>query len=278
MKTIVRWLSGFLIGMILPLAPLRGQVPADSFKVGVAPHTSARFILEQYQPLRTYLSKALGVEVEIVTAPDFTEFARQAVGQKYDIAITTGHQARMLQMDASYLPLLTYKAEFKALVVVRSDAGIKDSADLKSKTIIGLSPSSLVTLWGESWLRRMGRTDVTLRYVSAADSVGQLLLVGEGSAGLMSLPNFQNLAPEVKAKLRVLAESPAMAGRVYMLNGRQRKRQAALEAALWAFSKTPDGMHYLEKNNLGGYRKLRRGELEAMSPYAIEVRKILGLK
>ena len=37
-------------------------------------------------------------------------------------------------------------------------------------------------------------------------------------------------------------------------------------------------MHYLEKNNLGGYRKLRRGELEAMSPYAVEVRKILGLK
>ena len=99
MKTIVRWLSGFLIGMILPLAPLRGQVPADSFKVGVAPHTSARFILEQYQPLRTYLSKALGVEVEIVTAPDFTEFARQAVGQKYDIAITTGHQARMLHFE-----------------------------------------------------------------------------------------------------------------------------------------------------------------------------------
>ena len=278
MKTIARWLSGLLIGMTLPLVPLLGQAPADSFKVGVAPHTSARFILEQYQPLRTYLTKALGVEVEIVTAPDFTEFARQAVGQKYDIAITTGHQARMLQMDAAYLPLLTYKADFKALVVVRSDAGIKEAADLKNKTVIGSSPSSLVTLWGESWLRRMRRTDVTLRYVSAADSVGQLLLVGEGSAGLMSLPNFQNLAPEVKAKLRVLAESPAMAGRVYMLNGRQRKRQAAIEAAIGAFAKTPEGLQYLEKNNLGGYRKLRRGELEAMSPYAVEVRKILGLK
>ena len=176
MKTIARWLSGLLIGMTLPLVPLLGQAPADSFKVGVAPHTSARFILEQYQPLRTYLTKALGVEVEIVTAPDFTEFARQAVGQKYDIAITTGHQARMLQMDAAYLPLLTYKADFKALVVVRSDAGIKEAADLKNKTVIGLSPSSLVTLWGESWLRRMRRTDVTLRYVSAADSVGQLVL------------------------------------------------------------------------------------------------------
>jgi len=277
-RTFARWLSGFLLGLALPLAPLPAQSSAEPFKVGVAPHTSARFILEQYQPLRTYLEKALGAEVEIVTAPDFSEFARQALSQKYDIAITTGHQARLLQLDAGYAPLLTYKADFKSLVVVTAKGGIREAADLKNKTVIGLSPSSLVTLWGESWLRRMGRTDVTLRYVSAADSVGQLLLVGEGSAGLMSLPNFQNLAPEVKAGLRVLAESPALAGRVYMLNKRQQSRQAAIDAALWAFSKTPEGRQYLEKNNLGGYRKLRKGELEAMSPYAAEVRRILGTK
>ena len=36
------------------------------------------------------------VPVEIVTAPDFTEFARRAMAQDYDIAITTGHQARLL--------------------------------------------------------------------------------------------------------------------------------------------------------------------------------------
>ena len=52
----------------------------------------------------------------------------------------------------------------------------------------------------------------------------------------------------------------------------------AVGAAIGAFSKTPEGLQYLEKNNLGGYRKLRGGELEAMSPYAVEVRKILGLK
>lgn len=42
------------------------------FRVGVAPHTSARLILQQYQPLRASLEKGLGQPVEIATAPDFT--------------------------------------------------------------------------------------------------------------------------------------------------------------------------------------------------------------
>ena len=84
------------------------------FRLGIAPHTSARVILEMYQPLRLQLEKALGVPVEVVTAPDFTEFAKRMLHQDYDIAVTTGHQARLAQTDADYLPLLTYSAEFRA--------------------------------------------------------------------------------------------------------------------------------------------------------------------
>ena len=50
---------------------------SDSLTIGVAPHTSARVILEMYQPLRIYLEKVLGRTVEIVTAPDFDTFARR---------------------------------------------------------------------------------------------------------------------------------------------------------------------------------------------------------
>jgi len=260
------------------LLPLRAAEVAEPFKIGVAPHTSARFILEQYQPLRMHLAKALGVEVEIVTAPDFTDYARQAIAQKFDLAVTTGHQARLLQADFRYIPLITYKAAFKSLVITTQKGGIRTAKDLNGTTVIGLSPTSLVTLWGQHWLDRSGCKDVTVRYVSAADSVAQLLLSGEGTAGFVSLPNFQNLAPEVQTGLRVLAESPALAGRVYVLNARQRARRAAVEAALWSFAGSAEGKRYLEKNKLEGYRKLKKGELEAMDPFADEVRRNLGLK
>lgn len=116
----IRWILSFLL--FLPALCLAAAAPASSFRIGVAPHSSARVIIEMYQPLRQYLEQILQRPVEIVTAPDFTEFARRGMAQGYDIAITTGHQARLLQTDALYLPLLTYQADFKAVALVAAES------------------------------------------------------------------------------------------------------------------------------------------------------------
>jgi phosphonate transport system substrate-binding protein len=258
-------------GWTAPAAP----ASAAAFRIGVAPHSSARVILEMYQPLRLHLEQVLQRPVEIATAPDFTEFARRALAQQYDIAITTGHQSRLLQTDAAYLPLLTYKSDFKAVALVAAGSRFQEPKDLAGGTVIGLSASSLVTLWGQHWLLRNSVPNATLRYVSASDSVAQLLLKGEGSAGFMSLPNYQNLPPAVREQLRVLAESLPMAGRVYMLNGRHARQNEAIVAALWAFAEKPEGKQYFAAHKLGGYRALESRELFALEPYANEVRLLL---
>jgi len=247
----------------------------DSFILGVAPHTSARVILEMYQPLRMHLEKSLHTVVEVVTAPDFNDFARRALAGEYDLAITTGHQARLLQTDAGYIPLLTYKADFKAVAIVAKDGPIRSPENLKGKNALGLSRSSLVTIWGEHWLEDNGLGDVSVRYVSASDSVGQLLVAGETAVGFVSLANFQKLSPEIQAQVRIIAESPTMAGRVYLLNKRYSSREKEIDSALWNFAETPEAKLYFEKNQLGGYRKLTLMELEAMDKYAAEVKRNL---
>jgi phosphonate transport system substrate-binding protein len=247
----------------------------DVFVLGVAPHTSARVILEMYQPLRLYLEKALGMPVEVVTAPDFTQFVLRALHQDYDIAITTGHQARLLQTDAQYLPLLTYKAPFKSVAIVAVTNPIHKPAELNGKNILGLSPSSQVTLWGQHWIADNGLTDTKLKYVSASDSVAQLIIAGEAAVGFTSLANFQNLAPDVKKQLRIFAESAAMPGRVYMLNSKRSGMKKRIETALWNFAATPEAHRYFESNKLAGYRKLGAKELATLDKYAAEVRSVL---
>ena len=246
-----------------------------TFAIGVAPHTSARVIVEMYQPLRLYLEKALGRPVEIVTASDFTEFAKRGLEQKFDLAITTGHQAQLFASDAGYLPLLTYLAPFKAVILVAASSSYREPRDLAGTTVIGLSPSSLVTIWGQHWLQRNGVSNVTMRYVSASDSVAQLVLNGEGSSGTTSLANYQNLQPAIRARLRVLDESLPLAGSVYVLNKRASPLRDKVDAALWAFSETPEAKQYFAKYKLDGYRKLEPKELLAMAPYANEVRQVL---
>jgi phosphonate transport system substrate-binding protein len=271
-----KWWIGVLVTLLSGLLHLAcAAETATAFRIGVAPHTSARVIIEMYQPLRLYLEKSLGRPVEIVTASDFTEFARRGMQQQYDLAITTGHQARLLETDAGYLPLLTYKADFKAVVLVASNSSYQEPRDLANTTVIGLSPSSLVTIWGQHWLFRNSVTGTNMRYVSASDSVAQLVLNGEGSAGMTSLANFQNLQPATRERLRILSESQPLAGRVYLLNKRHLGSKDKINSALWAFSETPEAQQYFNKYKLGGYRKLEARELVEMTPYANEVRQAL---
>lgn len=276
-RTCLAALASMAALCVAPLAD--AQAPsANSFRIGVAPHTSARVIIEMYQPLRAALENALKQPVEIVTASDFTEFARRATQQQYDLAITTGHQARLLESDWGYQPLLTYKADFKALALVEKDSPYQDPKDLAGANVIGLSPSSLVTLWGMHWLHRNGVPNTQIRYVSASDSVAQLLISGEGRVGFTSLANYYNLPPAMQSRLRILAESLPMAGRVYVLNKKQAKRRSTVEAALWAFADTPEAHAYFRKYKLDGYRRLEDRELLQMEPYANEVRMVLKEK
>ncbi|MBS1160165.1 MAG: ABC-type phosphate/phosphonate transport system periplasmic component-like protein [Proteobacteria bacterium] len=266
-------LSLLLLAAGLWLTPAQAQ--EGSFKLGIAPHTSARVILEMYQPLRQHLERSLGLPVEVLTAPDFTEFGRRALNQEYDLAVTSGHQARLYQTDAGYLPLLTYQADFKAVALVARDSKYRKPADLRGSTILALSPASLVSLWGVHWLKSNGVSDITTHYVSAADSVSRQVLAGDAALAFTSLANFQKLPAEQRDALRIIAESEALAGRVYMLNKRQARAQAKIEAALWAFAASEEGNRYFEQNKLEGYRRLRPKELESMEPYAVETRQLL---
>ncbi|WP_224982474.1 phosphate/phosphite/phosphonate ABC transporter substrate-binding protein [Geomonas agri] len=247
---------------------------AAPLSIGVAPHTSARIILQMYQPLRQYLEKTLGREVDVVTAPDFNDFVRRGLTGTYDIAITTSHQARLLQTDAGYIPLLTYQADFRSVALVAKSGPTKSAGDLKGKEVLGLSATSQVTLWGQRWLDENG-IDARMKYVSASDSVAQLVAAGEAAAGFTSLANYQKLPDPLRAQLMVLAQSPVMPGRVYLLSPRLAGQRRQIEAALWSFAATPEARKYFDENKLQGYRKLKAKELASMDAYAAEVRKVI---
>lgn len=260
--------------LTMVLQPIQAAA-ADLLIIGVAPHTSARIILEMYQPLRLHLEKEIGIPVDVVTAPDFTVFAQRGLQQEFDIAVTTGQQARLLQVDAGYLPLLTYKAEFRSVALVAANGPYRTVQSLKGATALGLSPTSQVTVWGQHWLEDNGLKEMKIRYVSASDSVAQLLVAGEAAVGFTSLANYQKLTPELQQKLKILDRSRSMAGRIYLLNKRRAGLQKKIEAALWSFAGSEAGKRYFSANKLEGYRLLERDELKSMDRYAAEVRSVL---
>lgn len=272
----VRWLA--VVAVVVAAMGWGGTVRAQApepFVIGVAPHASADVIAERYQPVCQALSTALRRPVTVATAPDFTEFARRAAAQHYDLAVTTGHQAEMLRADAKYLPLLTYKADFRAVLVVDRQSPMTKPRALDNTLVLGLNPSSLVTQWGLHWLRDHHVKPREVRHVTTSDSMAQLIMAGEATGGFMSLATFQRLPLEVQMRLRIQESSPPMAGRVYMLNSRHAALRGKVVGALNAFAETDEGRRYFVEAKLEGYREVGAAELETMAPYADEVREVL---
>lgn len=248
---------------------------AETLTVGIAPQGGARVVLETYQPLRQYLETALGYQVDIVTEPDADEFDRRGLAGAYDIAVTTSHQGRLLQTDAGYLPLLAYKADSRSVALVSDSGHVTKPADLNSMEVLGLTPTSQVTLWCQHWLKDH-RVNARIKYVSASDSVAQLVAAGEFGAGFTTLANYQKLPDRLRSRLSILAQSPAMPGRVYLLSPRLSAKRKQIESALWAFAATPEAKKHFDDNGLEGYRKLKLNELNIMDAYAAQVRRVLG--
>lgn len=247
----------------------------ENLRIGVAPHSSARIVMTQYQPLRTALQTALGLQCEVSTARDFTDFARRSLALDYDLVITTAHQATLLRDDAGFIPLLTYQADFEALAVTAVDSGASAVGHLQGRAILGLNQASLVTLWGLDWLRRHRVKPGSIDFITASDSVADLLLRGEATAGFMSLANHQKLAPQIRNRLAVIDSSGPIPGRVYLLSPKHTGKEASVRKALADFAASDIGQRYFADNGLLGYRAIRKPELDAMRPYAESVRQQL---
>lgn len=266
------WGLAAALAVLVPPFPSQADDPAPTFRVGVAPHASARVILSMYQPLRESLRVSLGRPVEIVTAPDFVTYAQRALDRTYDITIVAGQQARMLQTDADYRPLVAYRSEFRIVAVAPTASDERGPEDFVGKSIVGLGATSMADMWGAEWLKTAGIDESGMPHVSAADNVARLVLNGNAAAGFMSRASYRALAPELRSGLRVLAESGPLLGRVYMLNARHEGEHATLMRALRTFAESEAGKAYFKEFHLDGYREIDPGELEAMEPYARRVR------
>jgi phosphonate transport system substrate-binding protein len=230
-------------------------------------------LLVSYQPLRLFLQTRLQRDVRIVSAPNFEEFLRRAMAGRYDIAITTGHQARLLQTDAGFLPLVTYQADFRVVwVKAANNQAIRRLEDLSGRKVLGLGAGSLTWLWSRQQLAERDVVPASVGFVSASDSVAELIASGAVAAAALSQANLDRLEARLSRQLQVFERSPSFLGRVYMLNPRHADDYATLRQALAAFALTDAAQMYFQRSKLMGYREVQSAELEAMEPYAQALR------
>jgi phosphonate transport system substrate-binding protein len=231
---------------------------AQAFQVGVLPNLSPRVLLTNYRPLRDYLSTALGMPVEITTAPDFRTFQARTMAGDYDLVVTAANLGRIAQLDAGLNLIAGFDPPIPALLVTLKAGPAPSIEALRGKALAVSNPQSMLVLIGKYWLRQRGLVvgaDYEVVWTRNEDSLAQVLTSGSAPLAMMSAGELRAIRPEIRERLTVMDEFARLPN-FLLLQGRAMPpgRVATLKAALLAFPASDLGHEF---TSLTGVRAIR---------------------
>jgi len=273
-----RILPSALLGLALISTQLRAAPPP--LEIGIFPYLSTRTVLTLHQPLRHYLEKTSGRQVQLYTAPDFKTFVERTQHGDYDVVVTAPHFARLAQTEAGYAPLAMYTRELHGLVVVAKDSTYKDLGDLRGKSVAIPNRLAIVTSMSLQLLRDRGlQPGSDFKLLAAASHNSGVLSVqrGESQAAIVSVTALQQMPDELKDSVRVLATTGEVPHVMYLAHSRLDPAEMdKLRNALLRFAESPEGRAFLQANGFEGLRPVEEVDLKRMDPYVKELKHMLG--
>src|SRR3989338_1136520 len=117
-------------------------------KMGLIPADDAEEMLRSYEPVKEYLSKELGIPVEIQVTSDYTA-AIEAMRAKHIDMAWFGPFSYIIAANVAGAEVMangvrrdTGQSTYKSVIVTRADSGIKTLEDLKGKSFAFVDPAS----------------------------------------------------------------------------------------------------------------------------------------
>ena len=116
--------------------------------MGLIPADDAEEMLRNYEPIQEYLSKELGIPVEIQVTSDYTAAIEAMRAKHIDMAwfgpfsYIIAHNVAGAEAIVNGVKESTGSATYKSVIVANKDSGIKTLEDLKGKSFAFVDPAS----------------------------------------------------------------------------------------------------------------------------------------
>lgn len=212
-----------------PVGPRYLEAPPPtqvrSFTFAVHPLHNPATLGATYRPLTDHLGRALpGTRFELVASRDYAEFEGKIRERGPAFLLPNPWQALRAQ-EAGYevIAMAGDPEDFKGLLLVRRDSGIRELRDLRGRTISYPSPTAVAAcIMPQSLLHGAGLDvmhEITHRYVGSQESSIMNVYLNLSTAGATWPPPwraFQKAHPKEAAQLRVLAETPSLVNNAVM--------------------------------------------------------------
>lgn len=192
------WLAAALLLLSCGKGPEQGYAPefagrpegqVREYVVGIHPLHNPQRLFEVYGPIVDYIDARIPeAEFRLEASRNYEEFNRKLDAGRFAFAMPNPYQTvRALRQGYHVVGKMGDDDDFRGLILVRRDGGIRDIADLKGKAVAYPASTALAaTMLPQYFLHRHGldvNRDIDNRYVGSQESAILNVLRGHVAAG-----------------------------------------------------------------------------------------------
>lgn len=203
-------LQSLVVAMVTGMGSLATHA-AESYSVAIVPQFPAVEIHRDWSPLLDRLKKETGLNFTITVADSIPEFEDTLLAGRPDFAYMNPYHQVMAKRAKAYLPLVRGSNLLTGVLMVRKDDLIKTVSELDGKDIAFPAPNAFgASLWIRALLAEQAKIRINPVYVKTHSNVYRHVTTGRAAAGGGINNTLADEPEEVRAKLRVLMETPGV--------------------------------------------------------------------
>lgn len=180
--------------------------------MAIVPQFKAQQIQQEWKPLLDRISAQTGLKLNLRFYPSIPDFETAFLAGEPDFAFMNPYHVVMAHRAQGYIPLVADKKPLSGILVVAAQGPIAQIQDLDGKKIAFPSPNAFgASLYMRALLTEKFRIRFEPSYVKTHANVYRQALMGDVAAGGGVNQTFADQPAELRAKLRVLYETPVAA-------------------------------------------------------------------
>lgn len=265
---------GVLIALVALPAPLFATPPP--LQMGLLPYLSGERLFEYFLPMKDYLEAKLKRRIVLSTAPDFKTYVQRAARGEYDIYQTAPHFALLAEAEHGYRRVGKLTRELDGDVIVALNSPIQRVEDLRGRVVITPDALAITSMLGEHLLKDHGLNpgrDYRLMRANSHNNAIMTVHHGGADAALTSAAVFEQLTPEIKRELRILAKTRKVPHMMVMAHKRiPEKEYQRLKTALLAFTRNGPGQKFFEITGYGDIGPITDADMARLKPFLIDLK------
>lgn len=254
----------------------------SGYELAFTPYLPVRTLMQNYQPMRTYLEQRLREPVTLVTASDYKSFNRAVRRRAYDFIVTPANSAYIAHAEFGYIPLLRPVNATRPSVVVPIGSAINSLKDLRGAVITLPDPLAMVSMQALPMLRAAGldpEADLTLRHMPNHSAAVNFVLSGEAAAAIISDRLLAQMPDVTRNALRIVQtwDAGAAPGIIFLASPSvEMDRAEKIRNAILEFVRdTERGREMMYKMGYAGLVIVKEEELSSIAPYGALLKKAL---